>query len=294
MQTMFVYAIECSEHKYYVGKTTRTPDVRFIEHLNGSGSEWTKRYAPIKLLESYETTNSFEEDQLTKKYMMLHGIDSVRGGSYTKLVLEDWQIKTLEHEFVSMSDLCYKCGKSGHFANNCRSKYSVYLSKFTTIEEIESQIDIFEKLREKILTDRGIIQTFKYVNYSKRIDRINEIRQIEICPKNIKKYYAEIKNNQRATGFRQSVDEQPSDILIKHAEQITRNSYYGIGKSSNYIELLYKIYIRRVSLEKELELVIKESLNNLVQNISDINYDEVNELINDIIESLYEKYADLV
>ena len=48
--------------------------------------------------------------------MFDYGIENVRGGSYTKITLDDWQLKALEHEFLSMGDKCFKCKKSGHIA----------------------------------------------------------------------------------------------------------------------------------------------------------------------------------
>lgn len=44
--------------------------------------------------------------------MCKYGIENVRGGAYCKVKLDDWQIKTLEHEFTSMSDKCYNCSTS--------------------------------------------------------------------------------------------------------------------------------------------------------------------------------------
>ncbi len=51
-----------------------------------------------EILESKETNDIMDVDKMVKKYMLIYGIDNVRGGSYNNDVLEEWQIKSLEHE----------------------------------------------------------------------------------------------------------------------------------------------------------------------------------------------------
>ena len=91
MSCLIIYALQLEQGKYYVGKTHRSEgaELRFQEHLSGRGSEWTKFYKPISIIESYEHHSTFEEDVLTKKYMMKYGIEHVRGGSYTMIELEE-------------------------------------------------------------------------------------------------------------------------------------------------------------------------------------------------------------
>jgi len=46
---VFIYILELENKKYYVGKTTN-PDFRLQQHFNSSGSQWTKKYKPKKVL----------------------------------------------------------------------------------------------------------------------------------------------------------------------------------------------------------------------------------------------------
>ncbi len=106
-------------YKYYIGKTNNHVGIRFSQHKNDKSCSWTAKYPPIELLETIESNDDLDEDKITKKYMMKYGIDNVRGGSYTKVELDDWMIKSLEHELNGSQDICYKCNIKGHFSRNC-------------------------------------------------------------------------------------------------------------------------------------------------------------------------------
>jgi predicted GIY-YIG superfamily endonuclease len=178
-----IYVLKCSNDKYYVGKTTIDVNRRFMQHLSKDNTcTFTNTYSPIEIIEIYDTTDSLDEDKTTKKYMMMFGIDNVRGGSYTKLKLEDWQIKSLEHEFVSVSDTCFKCKQFGHKVSNCNSdsELDIYLNSFDTEEKINDEIGKIGKLYNKILilkqqiTDTNDFVIEQLSNVKKLATLINE------------------------------------------------------------------------------------------------------------------------
>jgi len=117
-----LYVLKCEKAKYYIGKTTRDVTSRYEEHKQGKGSSWTRMYPPISLLEVRVTFHSLDEDQLTKQYMMEYGIDNVRGGYYSSLIL-DWKQKfILQKEFRHARNECLICGSRDHYAAQCDQK----------------------------------------------------------------------------------------------------------------------------------------------------------------------------
>jgi type VI protein secretion system component Hcp len=87
--------IECG--RYYVGKSENVI-ARYQQHLDGKGSAWTKKHKPIRLKKTIDNASPFDEDNYTKQYMVLHGIDKVRGGSYANV--------TLTREILGADDKC--------------------------------------------------------------------------------------------------------------------------------------------------------------------------------------------
>ena len=119
---VFIYILKLSKNKYYVGKTLN-PHFRIDEHFKYGGSAWTKKYHPQHIVEIIPNCDDYDEDKYTRMYMDRYGIDNVRGGSYVSVHLN----KNTRQELLKMrngtKDRCFKCGKSGHFANRCTQQY---------------------------------------------------------------------------------------------------------------------------------------------------------------------------
>ena len=47
---VFIYALQLEQGKYYIGKTNN-PQFRLESHFNSNGSEWTKIYKPLRVLD---------------------------------------------------------------------------------------------------------------------------------------------------------------------------------------------------------------------------------------------------
>ncbi len=267
MESFVVYVLELEGAKYYVGKTTQTVSDRYEQHMRGDGAEWTKLYKPTKILENYETSDKYDEDKTTKKYMGEYGIENVRGGSYTKIVLEEWQIKSLEHELKGSNDLCYKCGKSGHFSSECEENvFNEYLNKFTTIEEVEKEIKRLELDLQIInILDINIEILKKSLYY---IDK-NNIQYNDIQNKFnfIKQVF--LPNNNYTCDY---------NILLKQYSNEGEEM-----KFKKYINELFddlpKLFEIKIDIFKTLELCLKNFKNILLvknSNVNKVTLDEIN------------------
>jgi len=82
----WLYVLKLEQGKYYVGVTSKTPEIRMKEHTNGFGAAWTRKYKPLKLLDkkglgliTYEEAEKYE-NKVVRKYMNERGFNNVRGG----------------------------------------------------------------------------------------------------------------------------------------------------------------------------------------------------------------------
>ena len=132
---VFIYILELENKKYYVGKTTN-PDFRLEQHFNSSGSQWTKKYKPKKILELLPDCDNYDEDKYTLKFMEKYGINNVRGGSFCELKLNKDNLSTIKKMITGSTDKCYICGDTNHFAKDCK-QYSGKKNKISNIDPNE-------------------------------------------------------------------------------------------------------------------------------------------------------------
>lgn len=214
--TFNIYILKCTNNKYYIGKTKLDVAKRYSQHLYDKSCVFTTKYPPIEIITTYKTDDSLEENNMTKKYMILYGIENVRGGSYANLELEEWQIKSLEMEFKSADDCCYKCGGKNHFAKNCNElDITEYVNKYSSIDDITIEIDNLENILYNIDRLESIISALSIINK----EDIGTIKQLTIANSkviNLQNQYQKLTENDTVKQIQ--INKQIQEIYIKNPE----------------------------------------------------------------------------
>lgn len=136
---MIIYILKLEEEKYYVGKTENL-DERIKQHFTNNGTVWTKKYKPIKIIETINTNDPFDEDKYTIKYMKRYEIDNVRGGSFCQLELSESEKQIIQKMINGSEDKCYNCGNFDHFIKDCPKE-----TDYVIVSEPKKKKGFFEK-----------------------------------------------------------------------------------------------------------------------------------------------------
>ena len=175
---VYIYVLKLEKGKFYVGKTDN-PNFRLEQHLNSKGSYWTKKYKPINIEEIIPNCDDYDEDKITQKYMDLKGIDNVRGGSFTKIKLDEDTIKFLTKKKNSTLNKCFVCHKTGHFASNCPKKG--YSKKKTIAEVPRYQCAICNKLFTEAQFEKHVCNINLNTNISIDYDIYSDDEDDDVC-----------------------------------------------------------------------------------------------------------------
>ncbi len=82
----YVYVLKLEDERYYVGRTSNFMQ-RMNEHFTLRGSEYTKKYKPIKIVEVIEEKDKYDERDKTLAYMQKYGYEKVRGYAWCQEVI---------------------------------------------------------------------------------------------------------------------------------------------------------------------------------------------------------------
>jgi predicted GIY-YIG superfamily endonuclease len=141
-----IYILKLRAGKYYIGKT-RNIEKRYEEHLTGTGSGWTKKYKPVSLIKTIKSTSQFDEDKYVKEYMAKYGIENVRGGSYSNIVLDENSIAVLEKEIRHSNNVCMRCGRDTHYIKDCYATTDVDGAIISVSKDVKKQEPVIRKAK---------------------------------------------------------------------------------------------------------------------------------------------------
>ena len=164
MQT--IYVVKCANDKYIVGRTNTEVEIGtkltsgqvshngFFLNSKLQSTEFLNENPEQDVIDVIKSNDPLDLDKITKKYMLIFGINNVRGGSYSSLILNDWMIKALEHEFNSNNEK----------PEENSIKFTEYLNKFTNLSMIDDEIHYMKNIYIKI------INLNKFIEYEKEND----------------------------------------------------------------------------------------------------------------------------
>jgi len=118
-----IYIIVLQRGYFYIGWTDREdPMERIEDHYCGRGVPWTKLHPPLKNPRKFAIHKNqlkVDEEKWTLLYMSEWGIESVRGGAFCSIELEEDDKKILNKMISSIQNKCYICNDKYHYASSC-------------------------------------------------------------------------------------------------------------------------------------------------------------------------------
>jgi predicted GIY-YIG superfamily endonuclease len=111
-KSYWLYVLKLEQGKYYVGITSKTPEIRMKQHQNNFlAAEWGKLYPPMSILDkrdlgviTYSQAEEYE-NKVVRKYIKQYGIDNVRGGdlSYRGKYFVRFGLAFVENDWLALT-----------------------------------------------------------------------------------------------------------------------------------------------------------------------------------------------
>lgn len=168
----YIYILELQQGKYYIGKTINPYFTPFLQkkhkNLDTEVSEWLKLYKPVRMINILPLFNDNDEDKYTISYMNIYGIDNVRGGSYSSLLLDEPVISKLKDICNENNSKCFICDQSGHFAKDC-NEYKYWESDSDDESNNDMNMGLPNVESEKINENENLYRKiYKYIFRKKK------------------------------------------------------------------------------------------------------------------------------
>jgi len=96
-------------NKYYVSYINNINHTRYIDNL----------------VHVHPDIHISKLNYFVRFYMGIYGIDNVRGGRYTKDIIDSYDRDNLNSKIWAIRGDCYLCGHIGHSANSCDNTHNI-------------------------------------------------------------------------------------------------------------------------------------------------------------------------
>lgn len=254
-----IYVLELENNKYYIDKTEYNS---IPQNIN---SQWVKQNKTVRIIDFYPTDNIFEENNLTKKYMLNYGIDNVRGGSYKNIELSEIEKTILNKELEGLNQ-----------SNNNNDYYNDLLTASAIKKEIKNLKKICEeyfKLEEKL---KYVFTEYFKIKITPNV--FNDCINFFVNNLDIKIIDNKLKGTKTNIKICDDIfDKVNYDINSIHT-QLYKNSFLTKNNSKNCQKIkIYEIYIYNIKIDKQMQDLLI-SPNKLFSNIDEI-YQTINLLL---------------
>jgi hypothetical protein len=263
---------------YYIGSTSNS-DIDISQLYNHNN--WIYKYKPIEIIKIITNCNKYDEDKYTLMYMDKYGIDNVRGGSFSNIILTDIEVQIIQKMISNTNKKIVN--------NNDNIEVDIIKEQFNKFKN-KKQYNIYMKKEGNIY--RPVFQEIGKPFNQLRMNTINiivgddrlkggEEQQLKGRDEQIK--------HQSFIDYRDRRNEQ-----IKHQSIIDKIKYH--FKSLMNLELAYTgsidiayYDITNINQDRKV-LIIKEFSNALNNRQSTINNVLINKYEKWAIDKIYDRY----
>lgn len=95
---MHIYILLLENDYYYIGESSNFIQ-SYQQHIDKRSCEWTKLHRTVTIAKVIQQTKDYTIDDCVIEYMKKYGIDKVRGGSFSDVVLSPKQLDLLSNYF---------------------------------------------------------------------------------------------------------------------------------------------------------------------------------------------------
>ena len=141
---VYIYVLKLEQEKYYIGKTNN-PQFRLDNHFTSNGSEWTKIYKPVFLLELRPNCDDYDEDKVTRQYMDNYGIESDDPNQDSR-----WS-----HNIFATDTVFFECGRMASALDGPSGGDNEHTHDADEVEICKEIANQTSKLLQGTYTDRG-------------------------------------------------------------------------------------------------------------------------------------------